>query len=313
MNAQIANAIAEVPREVAQIDAGEEPAERAAEVVGLLRPRRRLERHRAGDHVVESQETRVGVAGPRVRRAHRGFDVFARPAAEGRLAAPELHQQDRDGEHVGRGRELLRVHLLGRHVAGRAEDAVPARRGGHGGGDAEVDDLDLALFVDHHVARGHVAVHDVHAPVGVVERATDLDADVRALLGRETYPRARARARTALVGHGRAQELREARAFDELHGEEIRPPLDPELVHRDDVRVRERDGGLCFEHEPPHELVVRRELVADLLHDELLLEASRAPKRGEHDARHSAPRELAFENVLAEDLGVHTRSADTSP
>ena len=32
--------------------------------------------------------------------------------------------------------------------------------------------------------------------------------------------------------------------FDELHREEVRALLDAELVHRDDVGVRERDGRL---------------------------------------------------------------------
>jgi hypothetical protein len=55
-----------------------------------------------------------------------------------------------------------------------------------------------------------------------------------------------------------------------------------------------------------HELVVARQLVADLLHDELLLEAARPPQGGQHDARHPAARQLALEHVLAEDLGVHS-------
>ena len=164
--------------------------------------------------------------------------------------------------------------------------------------DAEVDDLDLALLVDHHVARRHVAVDDVHAAVRVVERAADLDADVRALLGRQ-------RRACSAAPRRRAKELGEARALDELHRQEVRPELDAELVHRDDVRVGQRDGRLRLLDEALHELVVARELVADLLHDELLLEAARAAQRRQDDARHAAARELALEHVLAEDLRVH--------
>ena len=51
--------------------------------------------------------------------------------------------------------------------------------------DAEVDQLDLTFLVDHHVAWSDVSMDDLHPPVRVVERATDLDADVGALFGRE--------------------------------------------------------------------------------------------------------------------------------
>jgi hypothetical protein len=40
--------------------------------------------------------------------------------------------------------------------------------------------------------------------------------------------------------------------------------------------VAEFDGGLGFLHEATHERVVDRELRADLLHDQALLEADRA-------------------------------------
>ncbi len=123
--------------------------------------------------------------GLRVRGPHRRVDLLVRPPAERRLAAPQLHQERGHCEDVGRRCQLSSVDLLGRHVTRRAEDTVSARRRGPGRGDAEVDDLDLPLFVHHHVARRHVAVHDVHPAVRVVERAADLDAHVRALLRRE--------------------------------------------------------------------------------------------------------------------------------
>ena len=69
--------------------------------------------------------------------------------------------------------------------------------------------------------------------------------------------------------------------------------------------MRQVDGGLRLEDEAADELVVARELVADLLHDELLLEAARAAQGRQDDAGHPAARELALEHVLAEDLRVH--------
>ncbi len=234
-------------------------------------------------------------------RPHREGNLLVRALAKRRLAAPELHEQHRDGEDVGGGRELLAFHLFGRHVTRRPEDAVTARRRGHGGRDAEVDDLDLPLLVDHHVARRHVPVHHVHAAVRVVERPAHLDADVRSLLRRQG---ARRLARTG----ARAKELREARALDVLHRQEIGPELHAELVDGHDVRMREGDRRLRLFDEPAYELLVARELFAHLLDDELLLEASRAPQRRQDDPRHAAARELALEHVLAEDLGVHWQS-----
>ena len=168
-------------------------------------------------------------------------------------------------------------------------------------GDAEVDQLHLTFFVEHHVPRRDVAMNDLHAAVRVVERATHLHADVRALFrGQDALRRA--------VEVPLAHQLRDAAALDELHREEVRALLDAELVDGDDVRVAQRDGRLRFFDEAPDELLVERQLVADLLHDELLLEAAGAAQRREHDARHAAARELALEHVLAEDLRIHDES-----
>ncbi len=69
--------------------------------------------------------------------------------------------------------------------------------------------------------------------------------------------------------------------------------------------MRQGDRGLRLEHEPPHEVVVARELVADLLHHELLLEAAGAAQRRQDDAGHPPASQLALEHVLAEHLRVH--------
>ena len=240
----------------------------------------------------------VGVARLRVRRAASPRRSPRRPCRRnGALPLHSSMSRTATAKTSAAGVSSPAGDLLGRHVPGRAEDALAARRRRHGRRDAEVDDLDLALLVDHHVARRDVAVDDVHAAVRVVERAADLDADVRALFGRRG---------PCASPPAAAQELRDAHALDELHREEVRPELDAELVHGDDVRVRERDGRLRLLDEAPHEVVVARELVADLLHDELLLEPARAAQRGEHHARHAPARQLALEHVLAEDLRVHS-------
>src|SRR5262249_22448614 len=83
--------------------------------------------------------------------------------------------------------------------------------------------------------------------------------------------------------------------------------LDTKLVHRDDVGVTECDGRLRLLDETTNKLLIEGELVADLLHDESLLEPARTTQRRQDDACHTAPRELALEDVLAEDLRVQAR------
>ena len=148
-----------------------------------------------------------------------------------------------------------------------------------GSGDAEVDQLHLTFLVEHHVSRRDVAMHDLHPAVRVVERATHLHAHVCALLGREHALLA--------VEIPLSHELGDGAALDELHGEEVRALLDPQLVDGDDVGMAERDGGLRLLHEAPDELLVERELVADLFDHELLLEASGPAQRGQHHAGHT--------------------------
>ncbi len=75
------------------------------------------------------------------------------------------------------------MQLFGRHMTGRAEylGARGVVRASHGRGNAEVDQAHCTFVVDQHVSRGHVAMHDVRAAMGVVERATNLGAEVGAL------------------------------------------------------------------------------------------------------------------------------------
>src|SRR5678810_985183 len=103
-----------------------------------------------------------------------------------------------------------------------------------------------------------------------------------------------------------SDSLGQARAFDELHREEVRPLFDAELVDGNDVRMTEGDGRLRFLDETTDEVGVERELVADLLYDQLFLEAPGPAQSREQHPGHASPGELAFEHVLSEDLGVHS-------
>src|SRR5258708_13401376 len=128
----------------------------------------------------------------------------------------------------------------------------------------------------------------------IIEGAAHFDANVRSFLGQEA------------LGGRRTQKLRDAHALDELHREEVGSAFDAEFVHGNDIGMREGDRGFGFFDESANELVVARELVAYLLDDEFLLEPARASQRREHDASHAPAGQLAFKDVFAEDLGVHS-------
>lgn len=292
VRACVADAISQRPGHVAQVDASEEAPEHPSEIIGLLRAGPWIERHGARHGVVQRKQSHVRVARFRVGAPHRRLDRIDGSPSKRRSPAPELHEQDGHRKHVGGGGQFPPRHLLGRHVAGRSEHAMATRGGRHGLGDPEVDDFDLSLFVDHHVARCDVAVDHAHPPVRVIERAAHFDSRVGPLVGRETPG-------------GSPQKVSEAHALDELHGQKIRPEFDAEFVHGHDVGVGEGDRRLGLLDEAPDEFVVAGELVANLLDHEALLEATRSSQRRQHHARHSAARELSLEDVLAEYLRVH--------
>jgi hypothetical protein len=137
-------------------------------------------------------------------------------------------------------------------------------------------------------------MNHLHAAMRVIERTTNRDADERAFFGREL---------SLLVVL--AQKLRNADALDELHRQKISAALNAELVDRHDVRMAQRDGRLRFFDEAAHEILVERELVANLLHDQSFFEPARTAQRRQEHAGHAAARQLTFEHVLAEDLGIH--------
>ena len=111
-------------------------------------------------------------------------------ADEEALAGEHLVEHDAEREDVAAAVDGQPAHLLGRHVAELAlEDAgLGLRRLAGGLGDAEVDELDLALVADEHVLRRDVAVDEVQvAPlrvalvVRVVEPLAELHDEVAGL------------------------------------------------------------------------------------------------------------------------------------
>ena len=133
------------------------------------------------EHAVAAIRAQVGYGPRHLRAVGRGrLRRRGRARAQGGRSPAHVRVR-RHRPACGRARAML-----GRHVTRASRTPRrPLRRRRHGRRDAEVDEPHLPLFVDHHVARRDVAMDDVHAAMRVVERAADLDADVRAFFGRE--------------------------------------------------------------------------------------------------------------------------------
>jgi hypothetical protein len=142
-------------------------------------------------------------------------------ADEEPLAGEQLVEHDAHGEDVAASVDRQAPHLLGRHVAELALEDARLRLAGlaRGLGDAEVDELHLAVVRDEHVLRRDVAVHEVEVAAGgvllvvrVVEALADLHGHVAG------HGHGHGLAALARPVEDRAQVL----AVHVLHGDEVR-------------------------------------------------------------------------------------------
>jgi len=102
-------------------------------------------------------------------------------SGEGNGAGEHLVEHDSEGVDVAARVSALATDLLGRDVVWRAQALGEVSEGeaaGAGvGGDAEVDEADVVVAVDHDVFRLHVAVDDA-VGVDVLEGAADADGEL---------------------------------------------------------------------------------------------------------------------------------------
>ena len=137
--------------------------------------------------------------------------------------------------------DVLPAQLLGRHVGDGAKDgpfpgqpeglrdlAVLCRFGLGQLGQPEVEDLHVAVIRDHHVGRLEIPVDDA-LRMGCSQCIGDRSADLEDF--RQGQP----------VGR---EDLVQALAFDQFHGEEADALVFLDRVHVDDVRVAEAGDGL---------------------------------------------------------------------
>jgi hypothetical protein len=215
-------------------------------------------------------------------------DLDRRVAGERHLSRQHFVEHDSDRVEVGGGRDGSSAGLLGREVLRGAHDRA---RLGHlrraGARDAEV--RHLQPLADEDVVRLDVPVDDP-VPVRKPERLEHL---VR--VGK----RGRDRERPT-----RHDQLLEAAPLDDLHRDVVGAFRLAAVVHRDDVRMRERRGRLGLAPEAlDEEIVVRVTLVQNLDRDP----AAEILVLGEVDVRHAARPELADDAVAAVEEGVDER------
>jgi hypothetical protein len=170
-----------------------------------------------------------------------GGDLDRVGPVEGRLADDHLVEDAAQRVDVAAGIDPVPAGLLGREVGGGAHDGtglgeVAVGRVGDGPGDAEVDDLDLALGREQHVAGLDVAVDHATRAVGVAQGRRHLARDLDGPIGVEPA-----------VG---ADELGQAVALHVLHDDEVGAVGLAPVVGPDDVGVAQAPRRLGLAAEP---------------------------------------------------------------
>ncbi len=233
---------------------------------------------RAGVRVEQGGADRLGLA-------HQDERLDGVLAAERRAARQQVVEDGAQAVHVGGGGQApVGQRLLGRHVAGRAEDHATLRQGGaplDALGQAEVGDVGLAPLVEEDVGRLEVAVQDA-ALVRVVHRAGHLHHQLN-------KP-------TRCI----AWALRQTPPLDELHAEEVLPLMLADLVDGHDVRVVEVGGVFGLGAEAAQLVGAGQGAVADHL-------------EGHQAAQRQLPRPVDDAHAAARDFPQHLVIAEAPP
>ena len=215
-------------------------------------------------------------------------DAGVDPAGKRLLQRDELVQHGAGGEDVAAVVDDGTGHLLRAHVVDRPEHHAALRHPRIGQArDAEIEDLQHALGVDHQVGGLDVAVDDAGAVRVCQPRAELLD---------HQKPLGEGQRR------GAAQDLRERLAGDVLHRHEGQAVGLADVEDDDDVLVAEAGDGPGLADEPLAELLVVLVLVLEHLDGDEPLE-TRVPSQVERP--HAAGAETALHLVLADVTGGH--------
>jgi hypothetical protein len=267
-----------------------------------------VERHRPGADLLQ-QVRRLARRQRDVAGRHPAQDLGLAAAGPDRGAAQHLPQHDAGRVEVGAAIDGDPGDLLGRHVARLAlEHADPGlvERVEHLG-DAEVDELDLTVVGDEHVARRDVAMHDAERRVVVIgELVRVVQAGER--LGQHLDLHAE---RKQLAGAARAPDALEGLALEVFHRDVVAALVLADVVGLDDVGVVEPRGQARFLEEHPTEVLVLGEVAAQQLdRDELLESAEPALRQRQVDLGHSSMPDLGDEPELSRELARAPNACD---
>ncbi|CAM4315396.1 hypothetical protein COSO111634_37100 [Corallococcus soli] len=226
-----------------------------------------------------------------------------RRAFHRQLAAQQFIQNDAGGPDV-----CARIHVLPARLLRREVEVLALHHAGCGLeapqelclGDAEVDDLDLALVAQQHVVRRDVAVDDaqglaaaVRARVRVVQPPAHLHYDED-------------RDGDGQGGHaaldGALEDTVEGLAVHELHGEEVLTVHPAEVEDLGDVAVGERGGDARLADEHGDEGLIVRVLGEDLLDEDGLGDTRVSHQLRAPRLRHAAPAQPGHQLVPPEDV-----------
>ena len=229
-----------VPLQVAQVD--EEVAGRGVTAVAVLLEALADDALELGGNVVSRPREGLGSGVADLVDRLGGRVPDERKAADGQLV-----EDDAEAEEVGPVVDLLAERLLRAHVGHGAHDepglrpglrldpAVERGRALQGlAREAEVEELHLPVRRDHGVGGLDVAVDDA-ARVGLLQRRGHLLPEVDDPVHVERAAR---------------EKLAQVLALDVLHGDEVRPLVDADVVDVRDVRVVEGRSGARLALEP---------------------------------------------------------------
>jgi hypothetical protein len=247
--------------------------------------------------------------GPKLRECARGVPEDGRSqlrtAGPGEGPPPRRHlvQDHPEREHVAAVVDHVSLDLLRRHVRGGPEKRTLAGDGllhldlpvlvlpgGPKLREAEIEHFDRSVPAYHHVRRLQVPVNDATL-VSRAHRVGQRGRDRQQAIDLQTF---------------RRDQGGERAPADQLHREEVNPPLLFDAVDRDDSRVMERSDGPRLAAEPLEAIRLAGELGREDLHGDLPSELH--VEGPEHDS-HSAPADLLEEAIVGEDRSafrVHT-------
>ena len=186
-------------------------------------------------------------------------------------AGHHLVYQNANGEDIRSMIDFKAVRLLRRHVGHFAFDHPGSGVGYAAGGfgDAEIDDLDLAVIGQKDILGAHITVNDVEQMplqilhvMGIIQPRTDADRNMQRIF--------QAQGHASLFGN--LEDRFEILAEKVFHGDEIALIQSPEIIYLNDVGMLQQRGQTRFIDEIADRLLFVREMRQNLFDGHRLFE-----------------------------------------